>query len=196
MINDSLDVEKLDQFFRGDFPEGDREYFRKVICDKTKEVELEHILKKQWYELLKDNQTEDKNLDHLLYRIHYELNTKRQGLESKVSVRRILHWSIRIAAILFLPLLIYTGIQFYTGKGTNDPAVVEINAPAWTRVQFSLPDGSTGWLNSSSSLRYKSNFIRSREIFLNGEAYFNVAKNVNLPLVVDAGNINIKATGT
>ena len=61
---------------------------------------------------------------------------------------------------------------------------VEIKAPAWTRAQFSLPDGTTGWLNSNSSLRYYEDFISNRKVVLTGEAYFDVIKDNNRPFHV------------
>jgi ferric-dicitrate binding protein FerR (iron transport regulator) len=52
-------------------------------------------------------------------------------------------------------------------------------------------------LNAGSSIKYRSDYnTDNRDLVLEGEAYFKVARNHNLPLVVNAGNINIKATGT
>ena len=52
-------------------------------------------------------------------------------------------------------------------------------------------------LNAGSSIKYRNDYnLHNRDLVLEGEAYFKVAKNINLPLVVNAGNINIKATGT
>ena len=52
-------------------------------------------------------------------------------------------------------------------------------------------------LNAGSSIKYRSDYNSlNRDLVLEGEAYFKVARNIDLPLVVNAGNINIKATGT
>jgi len=196
MAKNSLDAERLNRFFKGDFSEGDREYLRKIFYDKSNEGELEHFVKMQWYELLKENSSEEKNLNHILYRIHYELNSKHQKQENNVSFRNIINWSVLIAAMLFLPLLIYSGIQFFTSERKSDITWVDIKAPAWTRVQFSLPDGSTGWLNISSSLKYHSNFTKERKIILDGEAFFNVKTDPEIPFVVSTNEINVTASGT
>ena len=196
MTNGSLDFERLNRFFKGNFSEGDREYLRKVFCDKTKEEELERIVKKQWYELLKEDLPEDKNLDHILYKIHYELNTKEPEPKSKVIFRNIVIWSSRIAAILILPVMIFTGILFSRQKDQSNLTWIKINAPAWSRVQFSLPDGSVGWLNSSSSLRYQSDFNKDRKVLLDGEAFFNVQTDPARPFEVSTEEIIVTATGT
>ena len=61
---------------------------------------------------------------------------------------------------------------------------VEIKAPAWTRAQFSLPDGTTGWLNSNSSIKYYGNFNTDRQVTLKGEAFFDVFKDRKRPFIV------------
>ena len=60
-----------------------------------------------------------------------------------------------------------------------------------------LPDGTRVWLNSCTTLEYAENYGHSnRSIYLHGEAYFEVAKNKDLPFVVKANGIDVKAIGT
>ena len=60
-----------------------------------------------------------------------------------------------------------------------------------------LPDGTRVWLNSCTTLEYAENYGHSnRSIYLDGEAYFEVAKNKDLPFVVKANGIDVKAIGT
>lgn len=60
-----------------------------------------------------------------------------------------------------------------------------------------LPDGSTAILNAESELSYKENFDgSSREVFLKGEAFFDVVKNTEKPFKVNSGNIATTALGT
>ena len=197
MAFNCLDVERLERFFRGMFSEEDRDYIRRIFCEKSNEEELEHIGRKLWYELIKEDDFKEKSLDHLLYRIHYEINTKEPITKSRKILTNLVKWSARIAAIIILPLMIYSGIHIYRNLD-NDRGItwIEINAPAWTRVQFSLPDGSTGWLNGSSSIRYQSNYAKERKIVLDGEAFFNVKTNPEIPFVVSTNEINVTASGT
>lgn len=63
--------------------------------------------------------------------------------------------------------------------------------------QVVLPDKSKVWLNAASSLRYPTAFHDSiRLVELNGEAYFEVAKNSNMPFVVSAGGTKVEVVGT
>ena len=60
-----------------------------------------------------------------------------------------------------------------------------------------LPDGTRVWLNSCTTLEYAENYGHSnRSIYFDGEAYFEVAKNKDLPFVVKANGIDVKAIGT
>jgi ferric-dicitrate binding protein FerR (iron transport regulator) len=60
-----------------------------------------------------------------------------------------------------------------------------------------LSDGSEVWLNSSSSLRFPLHFSDSvREVFLQGEAFFKVAKNAKQPFVVHSPGAAIHVLGT
>ena len=197
MAFNCLDIERLERFFRGKYSEEDRDYIRRIFCDKSNEEELEHITRKKWYELIKEDDFKDKSFDHILYRIHYEINTKGPITKSPKTLISLIKWSARVAAIIMLPVIIYTGIHFYkNAKKDNELTWIEINAPAWARVQFSLPDGSTGWLNGSSSIRYQSNFVKERTIILDGEAFFNVKSDPEIPFVVSTHEINVAASGT
>ncbi|MDE6451450.1 MAG: DUF4974 domain-containing protein, partial [Odoribacter sp.] len=63
--------------------------------------------------------------------------------------------------------------------------------------QLKLEDGTKVWLNSDSHLKYPEAFVgRQREVFLEGEAYFEVAQNIQKPFIVRAGNQMIKVLGT
>jgi ferric-dicitrate binding protein FerR (iron transport regulator) len=60
-----------------------------------------------------------------------------------------------------------------------------------------LPDGSTVWLNASTSLKYPTAFAgNERKVEIEGEAYFEIAKNEAMPFIVTAANSEIKVLGT
>ena len=73
----------------------------------------------------------------------------------------------------------------------------EVIAERGHKSMVTLPDGTKVWLNSDSRLTYTSDYnSKVRDIILDGEAYFDVAKNPDLPFVVDAGQMKVKALGT
>ena len=73
----------------------------------------------------------------------------------------------------------------------------EVVAERGHKSMVTLPDGTVVWLNSDSRLTYTSDYnSKVRDIFLDGEAYFDVAKNPDIPFVVDAGEVRVRALGT
>ena len=70
------------------------------------------------------------------------------------------------------------------------------NHPA-RKSKFRLNDGSTVELNSSSRLTVAEDFgLTTREVFLHGEAYFEISQDSLRPFLVHADNISVIVTGT
>lgn len=60
-----------------------------------------------------------------------------------------------------------------------------------------LPDGTSVTLGSNSRIRFSDDYnLAHRDIILNGEAFFDVKKNKEIPFIVSCNGINIKALGT
>ncbi len=73
----------------------------------------------------------------------------------------------------------------------------EIVADCGQRSDMLLPDGSHIRLNSASRVSFSTEYGKTnRNISLEGEAFFEVAKNAELPFIVSTGNISVEALGT
>lgn len=195
MADFEFDSEKIIRYFSGKYSDNDAIYINEVFCDKNKERELKQFLSKQFDGIKAEDDIEKKNLDHILYKIHYDINTRLSSQKSS-SFDIIAKWTLRIAAIAILPLLVFIGVQTYREVNLKKEAWVEINAPAWTRAQFSLPDGTTGWLNGNSSIKYKGNFNADRKVTLKGEAFFDVSKDKRRPFKVNTNEVLVTVLGT
>jgi transmembrane sensor len=83
---------------------------------------------------------------------------------------------------------------------SNGKASAEFNTittPNGGQYHVLLPDGSKVWLNAASSLKFPTFFAGAdRKVELNGEAYFEVAKNKNMPFTVDANGTKVLVLGT
>jgi len=123
-------------------------------------------------------------------------------IQKRIKVRRLVLTGISIAAVFCLAFFLGTVFNSNQNKIINPEqsvisSYIEIKAPLGARSEIRLNDSTEVMLNAGSSLKYHSDYnLQNRNLELDGEAYFKVAKNINLPLVVNAGNINIKATGT
>jgi transmembrane sensor len=190
-----FESKKIDLFFKGTYSYEDLTYVTGVFCDKYNEEKLKHHLLQQFYEILSEDDLHKKDMDHILYKIHYKINTRLAG--SKGSKYTLLKKrAIRIAGIVILPIIIFWGIKGYLNFNTTKETFIEIKAPEWTRAQFSLPDGTTGWLNSNSSVKYYGNFNSDRQVTLKGEAFFDVSANKKKPFKVNTNEVVVKVLGT
>jgi transmembrane sensor len=101
----------------------------------------------------------------------------------------------KIAAVLCV--LISVSIVGYQLLNRNSKQAFD-NLTTTNNKSFKvLDDGTKIWLNKKSSISFNKAFGKDkREIFLKGEAYFDVVKNAAIPLFIHAGNIDIEVKGT
>lgn len=64
------------------------------------------------------------------------------------------------------------------------------------RQSVYLPDSSLVILNASSEIKYNSDFKNKREVYVKGEAYFDVTHNKQIPFLVHTEALNITVLGT
>lgn len=73
-----------------------------------------------------------------------------------------------------------------------------LKVPYGKRFEIQLSDGTKVFLDAGTSLKYPVSFIRNhpREVFLNGEAYFDVSEDKDQPFRVNVGALNVEVLGT
>jgi len=120
-----------------------------------------------------------------------------KNTNKRLSFMQVLY---RCAAALLLPALglsAYFIMQTINLKQSVQTEIVEILVPSGTESTITLADGSTVTLKDGSRLSQKSNFNgKTREIFLEGEAFFDIAHNPNKPFIVHAKGTKTTALGT
>lgn len=112
------------------------------------------------------------------------------------SGRRVaMKWWAAAAAVMLLAAATWWQMP---ARNTAGPAVAEeVHAEKGTRSRVTLPDGSVVWLNADSRLTYNNDFNSAlREVYLEGEAYFDVVKNSQKPFIIHTSRMNIKVLGT
>ncbi len=197
----TADFEKLVRFSKGLSDEEEARYVCSLFAENEDNRELEHHIKGEWKSYLENDKGEDFHLSYLLDRIHHRMHFI-ENRENQSITRKIFRLYSVAAAILLLPLLIAGGIWF-AGKSpeegvvvTEKPVTSTIYAPLGSRIHFSLPDGTEGWLNSGSFLEYSLPFSKNRQVKIGGEAWFDVAQDASHPLEILAGNSKVRVLGT
>ncbi|MBR5463002.1 MAG: FecR domain-containing protein [Butyricimonas sp.] len=72
-----------------------------------------------------------------------------------------------------------------------------VNVPYGGTYTVELCDGTKVYLNSGTTLEFPSRFDgKVRSVILKGEAYFDVARNVSKPFVVEVDEMKVKVLGT
>ena len=83
---------------------------------------------------------------------------------------------------------------------TRRPAFITASNPSGKIQAILLPDSSRVWLNAASSIRYSPAFGKGskgrREVYLEGEGFFDVMTDLAHPFVVHAGSLTTTVLGT
>ncbi len=84
------------------------------------------------------------------------------------------------------------------GPNSLKPVFNELTIPYGKTFKLVLSDGTSIHLNAGSSIKYPVKFVEGaqREVFIKGEAFFDVVKNVDQPFVVNANELNVRVLGT
>jgi len=109
--------------------------------------------------------------------------------------RKIRIWQCLAAASIALLCLISRFI--FISPELPNPVYVESRSPIGSTTQLTLSDGTIVELNAGSTLNYPLFFQGDKRVVsLVGEAYFEVAKDMEHPFIVESGNMKIQVLGT
>lgn len=108
---------------------------------------------------------------------------------------------LKVAAVLVVitSAAIFSGVFSPQEKTSNQPItrIIEKQTLPGQKSTVTLPDGSIVSLNSGSKIRYASDFAQgNRDIYLEGQAFFDVFENPESPFVVTCRNTQVEALGT
>ena len=140
-------------------------------------------------------QMNDSDNEDMYYSLRKHFDNSR-AIKPKVSR----YWLSGIAASLLLlaGLAVYYVKQYEAVQGIpQESQLVEKSAPYGTKLTLTLPDGSVAKLNSGSKLAFSTPFgQQTREVMLEGEAFFEIIKEPAKPFIVNAGEIKTTVLGT
>ena len=185
--------EIIKKYFTGAHSESIRKMFIAWFRDSPDNIQKENTLKDIWEELdIKADASTERSYNTLLSNI-------RRNSPEIFQRRSIMYRISRIAAILTLPI-ISAAIMYFIMKDhrviDSKISLVECIVPHGEIRTITLPDSSVVKVNSGSILIYPEQFTDSRDIFLNGEAYFSVARNESKPFIVKTTDLEVEVLGT
>ncbi|MEN8123181.1 MAG: FecR domain-containing protein, partial [Bacteroidota bacterium] len=151
-----------------------------------------------WINMDTEQEVSKELIDEQWEKFHDKIISKSDNLKTHKSKIKILPILSRYAAIFILGILL-TSVSSYLYRNffDNNYTVQTIEVPYGAKSSIKLTDGSEVILNAGSRLEYTSLFgNRTREVKLEGEAYFKVSKNPQKPFIVNASGLTVKAYGT
>lgn len=169
---------------------------------KNPELQLDEYLKYAWegaqpYDGMASSEA-------MLAKLHSRLNhgdkTPVFNIEKGNSYRVAIRSFLKYAAVFVLALGVFWmgNRSFFREKSV--PAIIsrmnEISVAYGSKSRIVLPDGSIVNLNSGSLLKYRSDFVNERKVYIEGEAFFDVQKDTRHPFLVQTSNITIRVLGT
>ncbi|HZL11728.1 MAG TPA: FecR domain-containing protein [Prolixibacteraceae bacterium] len=201
-----MNYHDIKKYLEGNTTESESEAILKWLKNPENDSESRRILGKIWSNSTISLKSSPPDYGHLLHQVHHRINSqKAESLKSqgkfKVLPSGIFNIFSRVAAILILPLILLS-LYFYFNPKHNGTQVAsntirEIYTKPGTRTKIELPDGTQVWLNDGTTFRYPEQFTSNkREVFVDGEAYFEVKSNPENPFVVNNSMMNTVVTGT
>ncbi|MGE5394848.1 MAG: FecR family protein [Candidatus Saccharibacteria bacterium] len=174
------------------------ELLRKFIAHQTNDEESVKVI--QWLE------ANNLSLDDLKYALKNPKNIwifdqidaprKWEVVKEKITARSkviSMRTFLRAAASILI-LVALAGIGFKVNEYKNRQLVV-FNESSEV-LKYILPDSSEVSLNKHSKLTYFGSFLKKRTINFEGEAFFEIKRDVNRPFVIQTAESNIKVLGT
>lgn len=142
----------------------------------------------------------DGDAAYRLFLTRMQTKTSAMPIKRKSSIRFQL---FRVAAAVTVGFLLGAFLRHLynpTVAVDDSPPIAthnDIIVPLGSRSRVVLADGSQVWVNAGSRLRYATDFGRNtREVYLEGEAYFDVATDSARLFVVKTDKLDVKALGT
>jgi transmembrane sensor len=136
-------------------------------------------------------------VEEALQKVLGQLQLPVQPEENVVPMR--INWWKRLAVAAVIIIAGSAAIWYMSGKETTVSAdsLVEKHNARGTKSTIELTDGSKIWLNADSKIKYPEVFTGdTREVHLNGEAFFEVAKNPSKPFIIHLANGTVRVLGT
>ena len=190
----TIDINILKRFFEGRYSRKDFEAIREKLESEDDDREIRELMLSHWVEF-GSYRLPDEDVDHILHKLQHMIRLEENREAKRFGFVRTFQ---KIAAILIVPLaLAFMAYLVYQPKAGELPeAWAEIQCPMGVRTRFVLPDGTTGFLNSGSTLGYPVRFGEARQVTLSGEGYFDVKQEAGKPFQIKTTGLNIKVLGT
>ena len=173
----------LEKFFSGQSTEEENDALAKIFEDGGEDV-FDEYCRRKWAE----------NDCRIPTSVKARIRQSLFVMMPRVKWKRVI---ASASAVLAAAVILFICMIWSRPAENVAPEIFEIVAERGQKSSVTLPDGSRVMINSASTISYTSDYnVKERDVFLSGEAYFEVASNADLPFVVHADEVSVTAVGT
>lgn len=131
------------------------------------------------------------------------IENQREPIQLKFFQNR--EWLLKLVASVAIIFAMGLGAYLWKNNISEELLLTKINRKliekenlTAQKMPVQLPDGSTALLQPNSSISFPATFenTNNREVYLKGQAFFEVVKNANHPFLVHAKDVVVKVLGT
>ncbi len=132
-----------------------------------------------------------------ILRVEKQLYKKLNEEKSRQIITLNMQRWMKYAAMIAVILVIGGGAGYWLYQNGNNQQMMVAVANEGIVKEVILPDGTKVWLNNSATLKYPREFSeKERNVYLDGEAYFEVTKNRHKPFTVQSDAMRVRVLGT
>ncbi|MFV0537263.1 MAG: FecR family protein [Dysgonomonas sp.] len=134
------------------------------------------------------------DVEHALQKVSRRIDTAKKSSPKKFFI--FFGAAAAVAIIFILVNIISTPLKDSAGH-LDSTSLLTLSTDNKETKEYLLPDGSRVWLNQSSEVRYPEAFTGdTREIYLEGEAFFEIAPDAKKTFIIHANNTQTRVVGT
>ena len=194
-MNHSVNKPLIKKYLHGECNAAELRIMNEFLQRKDSQHLIDQVWAEEW-EAFQEEDISDLEISRWKTRFEHQRSQVSSSDVKKLIPRRsfILRYAAIWAGILLFAGTWY-GVKTLQGQKEKTQAIVmlESNNPMGQRSKIQLPDSSTVYLAGGSKLIYPERFSgNTREISLQGEAFFEVTKNPKKPFIIHTGDVQTR----
>ena len=201
MDNSALIWRLIARSLNGELSEKEQQELSDILHQDATLLQQYDLLSRIWKEKhghpdFQDNAAAKQIISRIINKAEQGKNPVELPVSGRLNAKRRKTWLVA-ASVLILGASAWFGINSSMRSSDPEQRSEAIEARKGSRSRSLLPDGTTVWLNAGSKITYDGDFTgATREVRLDGEAFFDVVKQPDRPFIVHTSGIDIKVLGT
>lgn len=202
-MNDEIFLELVTKRLSNEITEQENEQLI-LLLEKEEYYKQYEFIKAKWENVEDKQESTQFNSKKGLEKLTSKIREYEPGYNRRTKGKAKEYWYdtpfLRIAASIVLFVFMAAGALYFSGVFNDKSSAIIWNEKTTSLGQKSiltLFDGTKITLNAGSKFKYPTNFgSKTREVHLEGEAYFEVTHNPDRPFIVHSGEISTRVLGT